>query len=177
MRSRFIENAKNSGSCKFRKLDNIGLSINFLLYEGDYGRMDRDGIRMPQPRSQSPRKTYQPHATSAVDEVADRLSRSLSDLCLMLLTFQRVFRYLNAPTSSQSAYCRPVTAYYTNQNRSTTPHPSNMDAPRPHHTVHTAYLTIIIALCPPPHSHDFWCYPGRNRSHLYDRLLTVGQHR
>ena len=51
----FIRN-EHKFKVKFRKFENLKHALVFLLYEGDYEWMDADGVSVPRPQSQSPKK-------------------------------------------------------------------------------------------------------------------------
>lgn len=46
---------KNKGHTRFRRLENIGQCIIFLLYEGDEQSILEEGFQLPPSRSQWPR--------------------------------------------------------------------------------------------------------------------------
>jgi len=185
---------KRTGSCTFRKLDNIGLSIIFILYQGDYNRMEQDGIRMPQPQSQSPQKTCTSftvlipirhsqanidsariYNNQAMDEVAERLSTFYGVPYFTLLTCHRAFYCLESPAPLHFTHTGPFTTFHTENGTTALPPPSIPDTLQPYCTACTMYTTGT-GLCPLSHSHNFWGCQGRNGSHPYVNL-AVGKRR
>ena len=155
---------KGTYSCTFRKLDNIGLSVNFILYDGNYNKMDEDGISMPRPQFKSPQKNRAILApTHHNEENIDDITELLSVLCcivhFILLTSQRSFFSISNTAPSHAAHACSFATYHSDWNRVTTP----VHLPVAHQLCcadHTAYSTTSAALHSSPYLHSFHRYQG-----------------